>query len=133
MDVTKKNLQTMLENMQNLWKMLWQEKPKILQKRKERWKMEEKEVFSRMCKHVWTLWLFIIIECIKICLRKEIFENIIYIAISTFTSVYSSTVCLSVTSSHFLQSYHKMSLIKVTWWVLRRKNMYLWSPFDPWG
>ena len=35
------------------------------------------------------------------------------------------------TSVQFLQSYHKMSLIKVAWHVLRVKNMHPGSPSDP--
>ena len=33
----------------------------------------------------------------------------------------------------FLQSYDKVSLIKVAWYVLRVKNMHSRAPPDPWG
>ena len=33
----------------------------------------------------------------------------------------------------FLQSYYKVSLIKVAWYVLRVKDMHSWSPPDLWG
>ena len=33
----------------------------------------------------------------------------------------------------FLQSYDKVSLIKVGWYVLRVKNTHSWSPPDPLG
>ena len=33
----------------------------------------------------------------------------------------------------FLQAYHKMSIIKVAWYVLRVKNMHPGSPSDPSG
>ena len=32
----------------------------------------------------------------------------------------------------FLQLYHKMSLIKVAWYVIRVKNMHFGSTSDPW-
>ena len=42
--------------------------------------------------------------------------------------------CPSITSHfQFLQSYHKMSLIKVAWYVLRVKNIHSWSPSDLWS
>ena len=34
---------------------------------------------------------------------------------------------------HFLQSFHKITLIKVAWHVVRVKNMHLGSPSDPSG
>ena len=37
----------------------------------------------------------------------------------------------SLSSFQFLLSYHKVSLIKVAWYVLRVKNMHSWSPPDP--
>ena len=36
-------------------------------------------------------------------------------------------------SFQFLQSYHKVSLIKVAWYALRVKNMQSWSLLDSWG
>ena len=57
----------------------------------------------------------------------------IYLAISAFTSVnpYSIGVMAARPHFQFLQSYHKMSQIKVAWYVLRVKNMHLGSPSDP--
>ena len=59
----------------------------------------------------------------------------IYITISTFTSVPPSGVAVGVPLSifKFLQPYHKVSLTKVAWYVLRVKNMHSWAPPDPWG
>ena len=49
-------------------------------------------------------------------------------------SVNTASVALCPTSEfQFLQSYHKVSLIKVAWCGLRVKNIYTWSPYDPWG
>ena len=55
---------------------------------------------------------------------------------STSTSVCPSmclSVCLLVCpeKSHFLKSYHKMSLIKVAWCVSSMKNMHPGSSSDP--
>ena len=62
---------------------------------------------------------------------------VIYVTISTFTSVHPSGgggvgvggvgVGVPLSSFQFLQSYHKVSLIKVAWYVLRVKNMHSWS------
>ena len=38
---------------------------------------------------------------------------------------------IRLSSFQFLQLYHKLSLIKVAWCVLRVKNMHLGSPSDP--
>ena len=70
----------------------------------------------------------------------------IYITISTFTSVRPSGVGVGVgvgvggvrrhvplSNFQFLQSYDKVSLIKVGWYVLRVKNIHSWSPPDPFG
>ena len=50
--------------------------------------------------------------------------------------IYPSIHCL-ITSRiviiQFLQLYHKMSLIKVVWYVLKVKNIHCWSSLDPWG
>ena len=66
---------------------------------------------------------------------SEIQGTFIETTISTSTSVCPSIcvcVCVSVSVSekrlNFLQSYHKMSLIKVAWKVLGVKNMHSWSP-----
>ena len=52
--------------------------------------------------------------------------------ISDFTSVRPS-VRHTFIFFDFLQSFHKMSLIKVAWHVLREKNMHPGSPSDPSG
>ena len=64
----------------------------------------------------------------------------IYITISTFTSVCPYGVGVGGVRRHvpllnfqFLQSYDKVSLIKVGWYVLRVKNIHSWSPPDPFG
>ena len=59
----------------------------------------------------------------------------IYITISTFTSVhpYGGGVSVPLLSFKFLLLYHKVSLIKFAWYVLRVKNMHSWSPPDLWG
>ena len=63
----------------------------------------------------------------------------IYIIISTFTSVRPSGVGgvgvggVPLLIFKFLQSYDKVSLIKVAWYVLRVKNMHSRAPPDPWG
>ena len=58
----------------------------------------------------------------------------IYITISTFTSVRpSGGGGVPLSSFQFLQSYYKVSLIKVAWYVLRVKDMHSWSPPDLWG
>ena len=57
----------------------------------------------------------------------------IYITISTFTSVRPSGVGVPLSCFQFLQSYYKVSLIKVAWYVLRVKDMHSWSPPDLWG
>ena len=61
-----------------------------------------------------------------------------YITISTFTPVRPSSVGgvgvgVPLSWYQFLQSYYKVSLIKVAWYVLRVKNMHSWAPPDPWG
>ena len=62
------------------------------------------------------------------------FQPSIYITISTFTSVRLSGGVLSHPSNfEFLQSYHKMSLTKVSWNVLRVRNMHFGSPSDSLG
>ena len=43
----------------------------------------------------------------------------------------SVIACVPLPTLQFLQSEHKMSLIKVAWYVLRVKNMHSWSPPDP--
>ena len=74
------------------------------------------------------------------CSKKRVVRGlpVIYITISTFTSVRPSGgggdvsgVPLSIFK--FLQSYDKVSLIKVAWYVLRVKNMHSRAPPDPWG
>ena len=67
-------------------------------------------------------------------------KMLIYIIISTLTSVCPYGVVVVVTSRHvtlssfqFLQVYDKVSLIKVGWYVLRLKNVHSWSPPDPLG
>ena len=67
-------------------------------------------------------------------------QDTIYITISTFTSVrpYGVGVGGSVggvpfSIFKFLQSYDKVSLIKVAWYVFRVKNIHSWSPPDPLG
>ena len=58
----------------------------------------------------------------------------IYITISTFTSVRPYGVGgVPLSIFKFLQSYDKVSLIKVAWYVLRVKNMHSRAPPDPWG
>ena len=58
----------------------------------------------------------------------------IYITISTFTSVRPYSVGgVPLSIFKFLQSYDKVSLIKVAWYVLRVKNMHSRAPPDPWG
>ena len=62
--------------------------------------------------------------------------NTIYITISTFTSVRPSgggSIGVPLWIFKFLLSYHKVSLIKVAWYVLRVKDMHSWSPPDLWG
>ena len=58
-----------------------------------------------------------------------------YITISTIMSVPPSGVSVGVPLSifKFLQSYYKVSLTKVAWYVLRVKNMHSWAPPDPLG
>ena len=60
------------------------------------------------------------------------------ITISTFTSVRPYGVCRlhqhivpSCPTLQFLQSDHKMSLIKVAWHMFRVKNIHSGSPSDP--
>ena len=60
-------------------------------------------------------------------------KGYIYTIISTFTSVCHSGGGGPLSSFKFLQSCHKVSLIKVAWFMLRVKNMNSWSPSDPWG
>ena len=76
----------------------------------------------------------------KLC--KFQYEPYIYITISTFTSVRPSGgvsgvgvvgVGVPLSIFKFLQSYDKVSLIKVAWYVLRVKNMHSRAPPDPWG
>ena len=43
------------------------------------------------------------------------------------------SVRMSANQFQFLQSYHKMSIIKFAWYVLRVKNMHPGSPSDPSG
>ena len=65
----------------------------------------------------------------------------IYITISTIMSVRPSGVGVGVggvggvplSIFKFLQSYYKVSLMKVAWYVLRVKNIHSWVPPDPWG
>ena len=60
----------------------------------------------------------------------------IYITISPFASVRPSGgggVGVPLLCFQFLQSYYKVSLIKVAWYVLRVKDMHSWSPPDLWG
>ena len=62
------------------------------------------------------------------------FRTSICITISTFTSVHLSAPSHPVTLTYkFLQSYYKMMLIKVTWHVLRVKNMHSGPSSDPCG
>ena len=81
---------------------------------------------------------------VVLCTRLHDFGFIIYITISTFTSVRPYgvvvVVVVVVTSRHvtlssfqFLQAYDKVSLIKVGWYVLKVKNIHSWSPPDPLG
>ena len=59
-------------------------------------------------------------------------KGYIYIIISTFISVcpFSGGGIGGIPLSSFkvLQSCHKVSLIKVAWYMLRVKNMHSWSP-----
>ena len=71
--------------------------------------------------------------------KKFFFQSsqlwIIYITISTFTSVcpVGGVGGVPLLCFQFLQSYYKVSLIKVAWYVLRVKDMHSWSPPDLWG
>ena len=62
-------------------------------------------------------------------------KGYIYIIISIFTSVCPSSGGgiggVPLSSFKFLQSCHKVSLIKVAWYMLRVKNMHSRSPSDP--
>ena len=71
-------------------------------------------------------------------LINVISRKLIYITISTFTSVrpYGVVVTsrhVTLSSFQFLQAYDKVSLIKVGWYVLKVKNIHSWSPPDPLG
>ena len=76
---------------------------------------------------------------LKFCKGKTVSQKFayIYITISTFTSVrpYGGVTSRSVTLLNFkyLQSIHKMSVIKVAWHVLRVKNIHSGSPQTPEG
>ena len=62
-------------------------------------------------------------------LSKQLFQTS---RLSVHLSIYlPSAVCH--TNIQFQQSYHKMSLIKVAWYVLRVKDIYSGSPSDPLG
>ena len=67
-------------------------------------------------------------------------QGLIYITISTFTSVRPYGVVrrrprpgVPLPNFQFLQAYEKVSLIKVAWYVLRVKNIHSWSPSDLWS
>ena len=41
-----------------------------------------------------------------------------------------SGISIPLLSFQFLLSHHKMSMIKVAWYVLRGKNIHSWSPLE---
>ena len=73
---------------------------------------------------------------IEITPLTHIWKSQISMTISDFTSVCPSifmSVNLLVTLLHNFKLYHNMPLIKVSWLVLRVKNMHLRPPSNIWG
>ena len=74
-----------------------------------------------------------------IFLGKEVnILNLIYITISIFTYVFPYGVHPLHPSCHNFKFLipaviSQMSVIKVTWYVFRVKNIHSWAPPDPWG
>ena len=72
--------------------------------------------------------------CLSICRLRLAICRLLSGGCRLPSTVYRLSVTLS--NFQFLQSYHKMSLIKVACYVLREKNMHSGPSFDawdPWG